>query len=125
MLKLNHYDRGRIAEFLVILYLLFYKFYWPVHWRYKTSCGEIDIIAKHIFLKRIVFVEVKERMSCNSELFESITLKQWSRIHDASGIFLIRNNNYLKYNLSFDAAFMHGFLLKKYFANAWQIDRTI
>lgn len=65
--------------------LLRLKGYRVLNQRFKCSTGEIDVIAQKKDL--VIFVEVKARQSV-TEAFESITLKQRSRIETAASVWL-------------------------------------
>lgn len=82
--------KGYWGEFLATA-LLKIKGYSIIAHRYKTACGEIDIIAK----KRdvIVFVEVKARKS-EEKCFVAITPKQLERVQRASEIFMRSHSQY-------------------------------
>lgn len=56
--------------------------------RFKRSCGEIDIVAKHA--NCIIFIEVKFRKSIISAAY-AITEKQKKRIIKAAEIFIQEN----------------------------------
>jgi putative endonuclease len=79
--------KGYLGEFAAAL-LLRLKGYRILERRYKTPCGEIDIIAKRG--NTVVFVEVKARKSVE-KCYVAITRKQLNRIRRASMLFFKRN----------------------------------
>jgi putative endonuclease len=79
--------KGYLGEFAAALLLLL-KGYRILERRYKTACGEIDIIAKRG--NTVVFVEVKARKSVE-KCYVAITHKQLNRIRRASMLFFKRN----------------------------------
>ncbi len=90
--------KGYWGEFFSIL-LLKIKGYKILAHRYKTVCGEIDIIA----CKRstIVFVEVKARKN-EEKCFTAITKHQLKRIQKASLLFLKYHPNVQNYFFRYD-----------------------
>jgi putative endonuclease len=66
--------------------------------RYKTSLGEIDIIAKRNM--NIIAFEVKAR-SGGEFTTEVVTARQRKHIENALNIFLSRNNKYIDCNILF------------------------
>jgi putative endonuclease len=91
-------SKGYYGEFLAIL-LLKIKRYKILARRYKTSLGEIDIIASKN--NTLVFVEVKARKTVE-KCYIAISDKQLQRIQRASGIFINRNRNFQQYFIRFD-----------------------
>ena len=91
--------KGILGEWIAAL-ILICKGFRILERRYKTTCGEIDIIAKKSDL--IVFVEVKFRQN-EEKCFNAITDKQLKRIQRASGIFIDRHpeyqNNFSRYDV--------------------------
>ena len=83
-------EKGILGEIFAALILLC-KGFWILKRRYKTKCGEIDIIAKKGNL--IAFVEVKFRQGVESS-YMAITDKQLKRIQRASEIFFDRYPEY-------------------------------
>lgn len=67
--------------------------------RYKTKCGEIDIIAKKGDL--LIFVEVKARKD-DEKCFIAITPKQMKRVQNASQIFLGKHPQYANFFTRYD-----------------------
>lgn len=93
-------NKGIEKEAEVVKYFLSIE-YDILHRRYKTKYGEIDIIAFDKNSKNIVFCEVKYRSQVND--YENlVSKKQWSRIIDASQIFIQNNNKYLLHDYRYD-----------------------
>ncbi|MDR1362321.1 MAG: YraN family protein [Holosporaceae bacterium] len=90
--------KGHLGEFVAIA-LLYLKGYRILERRYKTACGEIDIIAKRG--NTVVFVEVKARKNVE-KCFLAINPKQMNRIRQASLVFLRRNPRLADSELRFD-----------------------
>lgn len=92
-------EKGFLGEFCASL-ILICKGFWILKRRYKTKCGEIDIIAKKGDL--ITFVEVKFRQGPESG-YMAISDKQLKRIQRASEIFFDRypeyRNNFRRYDI--------------------------
>jgi putative endonuclease len=90
--------KGIFGESVASL-LLIIKGYGILAHRYKTSCGEIDIIARKGNI--VAFVEVKSRKSLR-KCYEAIQNKQVRRIIRASEIFLRKNprlhSNFIRYD---------------------------
>jgi Holliday junction resolvase-like predicted endonuclease len=104
---------GKIAEFQAIFFLLFFKFLFPIKLRYKAQGGgEIDIIATHIFIKKIAFIEVKNRNS-KENLFESISNNQINRILISSRIFLKTNKKYMDHKIVFLGVYFYNLRFQK------------
>ncbi|MDR1375653.1 MAG: YraN family protein [Holosporaceae bacterium] len=91
--------KGIFGELIAAL-LLIVKGYWILARRYKTYCGEIDIVARKG--DTIVFVEVKSRKSLR-KCYEAIQNKQLQRIVRASEIFLSKSphlrSNFVRYDV--------------------------
>ncbi|MDR1551064.1 MAG: YraN family protein [Holosporaceae bacterium] len=81
--------KGLFCERVAVFFLLI-KGYRILARRYKTVCGEIDIIAR----KRdtVVFLEVKSRKNIE-KCYNAITKRQLARIQRSSEIFMRRANN--------------------------------
>jgi putative endonuclease len=79
--------KGYFGEFLAIC-LLKIKGYKILAQRYKTVCGEIDIIAQKNDI--VAFIEVKSRKSID-KCYNAVTNKQLQRIQRTSEIFLRKN----------------------------------
>ncbi|MDR2766626.1 MAG: YraN family protein [Holosporaceae bacterium] len=79
--------KGYLGEFIAVL-LLRIKGYRILARRYKTVCGEIDIVAQRRDV--VAFVEVKSRKSLE-KCCDAINAKQMGRIRRTSEIFLSKN----------------------------------
>lgn len=90
--------KGYWGEFLATS-ILRIKGYRILAHRYKTFCGEIDIIAKR--KDKIAFIEVKARKN-EEKCFTAITQKQMHRVQNASQIFLKRNPQFQSCFFSYD-----------------------
>lgn len=92
------YRRGWQAEWLAAG-LLFFKGYRILNWRYRTSAGEIDLVAKRG--RVIAFVEVKLRQS-EDDALRAVTARQKARIFRAADLWMARRQAYQDYDRSFD-----------------------
>ncbi|MDR3180016.1 MAG: YraN family protein [Holosporaceae bacterium] len=90
--------KGYLGELLASV-LLMLKGFSVLERRYRTVCGEIDIIAQRENL--IIFVEVKVRKN-SEKCYNAIKNKQMKRIRRASEIFLGQNPEFLHKNIRFD-----------------------
>ena len=90
--------KGYVGEYLA-MFLLIAKGYSILEHRYKTVCGEIDIIARK--KNTIAFVEVKSRKN-EEKCLIALTPKQLQRVQNAAQIFFKRNPKYQNYFSSFD-----------------------
>lgn len=108
---------GFFAEYITILiYKL--KFYKILAHRYKSKCGEVDIIAKRG--NSLVFIEVKARKgSLNEDIVSQVQLK---RIIRTAEYFIAKNTKYINYNCRFDLAFIQLGKMPKIIKNAWSGD---
>lgn len=109
--------RGRRAEFLAVIYLLF-KGYWPVERRLNTPVGEIDLIAKRGNL--LAIVEVKSRPTL-VQAAESISPRQWNRIARAVTWFTANRSAYAGSDIRFDAVLVSGWRVR-HVQDAWRPD---
>ena len=96
-MTLTPYQFGRWGEYAAsFLYIV--KFHKILARRFKTKCGEIDIICKKHNI--IIFVEVKSRKKDYDEILCST--KQQKRIVRTAEYFISHNPWYLNYDLRFD-----------------------
>ncbi|MDR1982507.1 MAG: YraN family protein [Holosporaceae bacterium] len=92
---MNHTEcKGYLGEIIAVL-LLKIKRYKILARRFKTPCGEIDIIAQKNNV--IAFVEVKSRKTVD-KCYNAITPKQLGRIQRASKIFMSKNKLYQNFS---------------------------
>jgi putative endonuclease len=90
--------KGYWGEFLASL-LLMLKGFSILERRYKTNCGEIDVVAQRGDL--VIFVEVKARKSAE-KCFTAIKSRQMERVRRASEIFFQKNPELSHKNIRFD-----------------------
>ncbi|GLQ35002.1 UPF0102 protein [Amylibacter marinus] len=84
--------------------------------RFKTRCGEIDLIAEHN--DHYYFVEVKSSKTFERAV-ERITPRQIARIRAAALEFLVSIKRPLETNMRFDAALVDGLGHIKVIPNAF------
>ena len=107
------YQYGILAEKVVVISLRL-RFYKILAQRYKTRCGEIDIIAKKS--DKIIFIEVKARRK-KAHIERILSLKQMERIKRAANIFIAKNNHLQKYKRHFDFIEVNRFFIYKRYRN--------
>ncbi|MDR2778530.1 MAG: YraN family protein [Rickettsiales bacterium] len=108
---MKRYNYGLFAEYYMI-FQLYIRGYRILARRYKTSLGEIDIIAKRN--RNLVAFEVKARK--NGEFTtELVRKKQLKRIENAMKIFLSENDVYIDYNILFGIIFFRNIFRFKIF----------
>lgn len=95
--KKQTYDRGMRAEIVAAIWLRL-KGYKILERRYKTSLGEIDLIAS--CKDTVIFIEVKARKT-KAQALESITLNMKRRIEDTARYY-IAHHDVSDLNLRFD-----------------------
>jgi putative endonuclease len=116
----KNYQKGIDSEIKTINYLKS-QGYEILASRFKTSFGEIDILAKHE--DTIIGIEVKYRKSIESAAY-SINTKQKSRIIDAMNIFLqdfIQENQIYPF-IRFDVVLLSSSKEMNHIKNAWTSD---
>ncbi|NBX65500.1 MAG: YraN family protein [Proteobacteria bacterium] len=112
----NSYKAGLAAELLSALWLTL-KGYRILGWRFKTSVGEIDIIAKRG--KVLAFVEVKSRPSLE-EGFTAISPENASRVRRAAEWWMKSNPGIAdKCDIRFDAVALANYSRIKHLPNAF------
>ena len=114
MHKLSSFQKGILAESKAETYLQTYGFN-ILHKRYKTTYGEIDLIALNKNL--LIFVEVKNRK--NIPNYDFITPKQKKRCCQAAEIFIAKNPQYMHFNMRFDCIFITKNSIIRHIENAW------
>jgi putative endonuclease len=110
-------QKGYLGEFIAV-YLLRFKGYRILARRYKTVCGEIDIVAQKNDV--IVFIEVKYRKNIN-KCYDAITAKQLRRIQRASGIFMNRRKNLGQNFIRYDVILVANWKLPVHVTNISQL----
>ncbi len=98
----RRYRYGAWSEFLAATFLSL-KGYRILAWRFRTTCGEIDLVARRGY--RLAFIEVKLRRSF-AEAEISISDKQRQRIRKAADIWLARHPPTLETDICFDVFFV-------------------
>lgn len=114
-MKLTSHTRGLYAEIYALIFL-FFKGYEILAWRYKTSLGEIDIIAAK--RGQLICVEVKNRALMGSAL-EAVTPQMRSRIARCARHFIARQKRFSAVSIRFDLIAVSGFKLM-HLDNAWE-----
>lgn len=118
--KNNSYSKGKFAESYIAFWLRL-KGYRILETRFKTSVGEIDLIA---FKKnQLIAIEVKARKN-EETARHAITETQWRRIARSTQWYLKTNNKYHDVDIRFDAVFLLplnklSHLLPIHIQNAW------
>ncbi len=110
------YERGLVAEGVAAQYLLG-KGYELLEARYKTSYGEIDIIARDG--EYIVAVEVKTRKTLDQAL-ESVTMRARSRIQNSLLHYISSHEGCEGAALRFDVVAVIPPMTIQHLDNAWQ-----
>ena len=111
---MTRYNLGIVAEYFVLIYYLI-RFYQPLHHRYKSYVGEIDIIMKRG--KCLVFIEVKARKHGIDEAI--VSGNQQRRISKTAELFITKNQRYTGYNIRFDLVIVKPYRLPQIIKNAW------
>lgn len=115
--KETTYDWGIKAEKMAALYLKT-KGYQILEERYKTSYGEIDIIARKKNL--IAFIEVKARQT-KEQALESITARMRKRISD-SALYYISQSEAGDDDYRFDVITVSPPFSIEHLEHAWILD---
>jgi putative endonuclease len=113
--KKKTHDRGLMAEGVAELFLRA-KGFQILERRYKTSHGEIDLIA--LDDQYLVFIEVKVRSTIEDALF-CITPKMRGCIGDSVMYFLACNGRYEQYPMRFDVMAVRLPFTIHHMENAW------
>lgn len=114
--RLNAYRRGRWAETIATLWLML-QGYKVLERGYRTSAGEIDLIARRG--KLVVFVEVKARSSLDLAR-AAITSRQQQRIERAAALFLQRHARFAGFDCRFDAIVIAPMRFPRHIRDAWR-----
>ena len=107
--------RGRFAEYLSALFLIF-KGYRVISMRYKTKLGEIDIVARRGNL--VAMVEVKARKTVDKAV-DSVTRESQKRINNAADLWLARQKDYGRLSIRFDIIAVCPWKLPVHIENAF------
>lgn len=113
--RLRAFRRGRVSEYAAALYLVA-KGYRISALRYRTSLGEIDIVARRGDL--VVCVEVKARGDVESALF-AVTAEAQRRIRAASDLWLSRQPDAARLSLRYDIVAVTPWRLPTHVENAF------
>ncbi len=108
--------RGRRAEWLAAMFLRL-KGYKVLETRFKTSGGEIDIIAK--MGQTLVAVEVKQRPNLQLS-HDALTATGLRRIENAAAAYQENHANLHELDLRFDAIFVLPNLRIHHLKDAWR-----
>lgn len=111
---MTRYNLGMLAEYFVLIYYLV-RFYQPLHHRYKSYAGEIDLIMKRG--KWLVFIEVKARKYGMHDGIVSDNQQQ--RISRAAELFLAKHQQYTGHNIRFDLVIVKPYCFPQIIKNAW------
>ncbi|MCI5060863.1 MAG: YraN family protein [Alphaproteobacteria bacterium] len=116
--KVNSYSFGLWAEWVACAYL-WLKSYKILKTRYKTSVGEVDIIAEKN--GTLVFIEVKARTTKTGAL-ESLTPRMRGRVSRAAQHYLMEESVNLSHrNMRFDLICVTPPFHIHHLDNAWQL----
>ena len=85
-------------------------------WRYKTSFGELDLIAMKQNV--VVVAEVKARANIE-EASMALTRRSQKRICKAAELFLMQNPDYVDKTIRFDLIAINGIGRLRHLDNAW------
>jgi putative endonuclease len=104
MSQIQRKYKGRLGEEKAALFLI-EKNYTICEKNYWTKSGEIDIIAKKGDV--LVFVEVKTWDTVSEESLEHvINYEKQKRMITISKYYLVKNPQYIDYNIRFDIIFL-------------------
>lgn len=113
--KRRAHRRGHIAEYWAALYLML-KGYRILALRYRTTSGEIDLIARKKDV--IAFIEVKAR-STEAGAVDAVSYTAQQRIRSAADIWLSRQKDTARLSLRFDIVAIMPRRMPKHFINAF------
>jgi|GEM_PF-4610903 len=115
---MTSHEKGIFAEQLAARFLVGVQNMTILEHRYKTYCGEIDLVAIDLN-KILVAVEIKQRRTIDEARY-AITLYQQRRITKSMEIFLCRNPEVGYEGMRFDAILFNRDLSERlYMKNAW------
>ncbi len=98
----RRYRSGLSAELIAAAYLIA-KRHRILARRYKTSAGEIDLVARAS--GRIAFIEVKRRATLE-ECEAAVTVRLRQRVRRAAGLWIARNPQFKDHDIGFDLVFI-------------------
>jgi len=96
--NLKKHQFGEFAEKFIMI-ILWIKGYKILKHRFRSNCGEIDIIA--FKNNQIIFIEVKARYK-NYHIENILTNHQIVRIKNSAQFFINKNSHLKKYRYRFD-----------------------
>lgn len=111
------YRKGLRAEFAAAV-LLTLKGYRVLARRYRSSVGEIDLVARRG--QRYAFVEVKVRPSQDEAAF-AVSVQQQHRIARAAELWLARHGPEGEYDIGFDVVLASPWSWPRHQADAFRI----
>lgn len=114
--RLKAYRKGRMAEVAAAILLLL-KGYRLLNRGYRTTRGEIDLIARKGNL--LVFVEVKARNSL-ALAQEAVGARQRQRIRQAAELFRQRNTKLSSCDCRFDVILIAPLRWPRHIRDAWR-----
>ena len=121
MAKRGTYQTGLYAEAAAAM-MLRVKGYKILAKRYKTSFGEIDLVAAK--KDWLIFVEVKARAK-QRKAREAVSRKSQSRIANAAKIFLAEHPLYMNANMRFDVVTVAPGQFPRHHENMWQNETEV
>lgn len=98
----HSHESGVLAEMAAEV-LLRWKGYSILERRFKTSAGEIDLVARRG--GRVAFVEVKRRRTID-EALDSLTPRLRRRVRQAAELWLQRHDEYGRLDIAFDVVLL-------------------
>ncbi|ASY65088.1 Endonuclease [Sinorhizobium sojae CCBAU 05684] len=113
--KLKALKRGLLAEYRAALCLMV-KGYRIVAMRYRTSLGEIDIIARRGEL--VAIVEVKARATFDGAVF-AVSHSSQRRIRAASDLWLSRQPDFHRLSVRYDIVAVSPWRWPRHLADAF------
>jgi putative endonuclease len=87
--------------------------------RFRSHCGEIDIVARRG--RTLVFVEVKARASFEAAL-DAVTPRSRARILAAADLWVARRPRYADFDRRFDVVLVRPWRLPRHLADAFRGD---
>lgn len=114
--RLQNYKKGLWAENIAALYLRLHG-YRILNMRYKTSVGEIDILARRG--KTLIAVEVKARDTYERAV-QAVTPSTRNRIQNALMYYVSHNTKYANSDFRFDVITIKMPFFIRHIDNAWQ-----